>query len=101
MSSKLAKRILAMYGLHTGIEKSNFSAGTGNKKFSLPYQVIEVTDRTGDSKRTVGHAVTLADAREIISAQQSKLSARGGADYLTYDRVAYYIRDIRTDKILR
>jgi hypothetical protein len=101
MASKKAKRWLASIGqpiakVHTSLELANFSAGTGNKTLSLPYQIIQMTDATGDSKATVGHAKTLADAR----ADANRIMDGHGIEN-ERSRFAYYIRDIRNGRIFR
>ena len=109
MASKKALAFLAACGLakvHTALELSNFAAGQGNKRFSLPYHVIRMRpDRSGDSKETVGWARDLADARSQIETLERHGSdtygTQCGADSLRRDRWCYYIRDIRNGKIHR
>jgi hypothetical protein len=108
MASKKALAFLHAMGIqrvHTALELSNFSAGKGNKPFSLPYHVIAMDyDRSGDSKRTVDWAKTLdsalACAREYIR-QNDAMNTQCGADTLRQDRTTYYVRDIRDGKVYR
>jgi len=90
--------------VHTGIELGNFAAGRGDKRFSLPFHVIRLDDRTGDSKTTVDWADTLDSARESINRMvdvDDTDNARGGAEHMRYRRSCYYIRDIRNGRIYR
>lgn len=106
--SKIARAFLASYpdtGLsyvHTLLELANFSAGTGKV---CPFHAIGMTERTGDSKRTVGHYATLADALDAIRAQRladdGADTGRGGADTLRRDIATYYVRDIRDGRIYK
>lgn len=111
MASKKAKRYLASIGqpiarkIHTRTELDNFSAGTGAGRFPMPFHVIRMDDRTGDSKRTVGWHATLesarADVRAMVLADDGADRARGGAEHMRARRFCYYIRDIRNGNIYR
>jgi hypothetical protein len=108
MASKKAFEFMRAMGItrvHTALELANFSAGKGNKPFSLPYHIIALDwDRSGDSKRTVGWEKTLdlalRSAREM-STQNETMNTQCGADTLRQDRTAYYVRDIRDGKVYR
>lgn len=124
MASNKAKRILAGMGyvlrnVHTGLELANFAAGTGKRTAlgeTLPYHVLRMDERTGDSKRTVGHAATLADARKMVADAIARdwdrsneygnvrdtLQNRGGSEIVSEaGRFTYYVRDIRNGAIYR
>jgi len=109
MASKKALAFLAASGIarvHTMRELTNFAAGYGDKRFSLPYHVIRMNvDRSGDSKSTVGWALTLdaalADARAQRNAHDDADYSRGGAESLRQNRSVWYVRDIRDGKIHR
>ena len=69
----------------------------------LPYHAIEMTERTGDSKRTIGHYATLETARADIARMDATQTdtGRGGSDTLRRDIITRYVRDIRNGKIYR
>ena len=106
MASKKAFEFMRAMGIarvHTTLELANFSAGKGNKPFSLPYHTIRMNwDRSGDSKSTVGWHKTLADALADARNQSrmvDTMNTQCGADTLRQDRSTYYIRDIRDGKV--
>jgi len=108
MASKKAIEYLRSCGIvdiHTTREVTNFSTGRGAGRFSMPYHIVMMRwDRSGDSKTTVNWADTLDSARAKLADARKPTTdgtIKSGADYLRQDRVAYYIRDIRTDKIYR
>jgi len=102
MASRIAKNWLRSQGIevlrkpHTALELANFSVGTGRGRFAMPYQVIRMRDTTGDSKTTMGHAVTLDNARRDTRAMQDAHGIEAERHHYTY-----YIRDIRDGRIYR
>jgi hypothetical protein len=64
-----------------------------------------MTERTGDSKRSVGWYGTLADAIRAVAdaklADDGADTGRGGSDTLRRDMATYYVRDIRNGKIFK
>jgi hypothetical protein len=108
MASKKAKAFLRSMGIdcaHTAREAGNFSVGTGAGRYPMPYQVIRMDSRTGDSKATMGWYPTLDDARDdaraMMLADDKTDDARGGAESMRNRYRTYYVRDIRTDRIYR
>ncbi len=79
---------------HTALELANFSAGTGHKRYSMPYHVIRMARETGDSKSTVGWAASRADAKKQMDAMRDANGVESERARLTY-----YIRDIRDGTI--
>jgi hypothetical protein len=106
MASKKARLWLAEQGIalsHNGTEQSNFAAGTGFGPFALPYHIVRMDTRYGDSKQTVDWAETLEDARKKRDAcndavRDADEHGRGGAEWCRGRRINHYIRDIRTDE---
>ena len=105
MASKLAKAFLAANGIdvHNGIEKANLSTSRGSV---YTHHVIEMDTQTGTSKRTVGWARDINDARQQVDAlrsgtEQVSDSSRGGADYSSNRLRGWYIIDVRTGKMVR
>ena len=101
MASRIAKLWLASIGqpiarVHTSLELTNFSAGHGNGRYSMPYQIIRMRASTGDSKATVGHAKTLADARHYAN----RITDGHGIEN-ERNTYTYYIRDIRNGNVYR
>ena len=97
-------RAMGIARVHSALELANFSAGTGTKRFSLPYHVVRMNwDRSGDSKRTVGWNATLADAlaEARTLSQMGGCAKQGGADTLRCDRITYYVRDVRDGKVYK
>ena len=100
MASKIARAFLRSQGIdildkpHTKLEIANFCAGTGTKRYSLPFHILRMSRETGDSKATMGHAKTLDEAREYA---RPMLEAHGLE--MERPRYTYYIRDIRNGKI--
>lgn len=110
MASRKAKAFLRACGysmddIHTRRERTNFAAGTGTGLCTMPYHVIRMDSRTGDSKRTVGWARDLAGARRLVSnlrsADDKTDAARGGGEIVRNRYFSYYIRDIRTDTYIK
>jgi len=108
MASKKAKRWLASIGValdqpHNATERSNFATGRGS---NLPYHIVRMDSRYGDSKKTVGWADTLTDAREQVANLRADTSgyvdaASGGAEHMRNRYFTFYIRDVRTDRVYR
>ena len=102
MASRKAKLYLQSCGIeilrkpHTALELRNFAAGTGYGRYALPYQTIRMDTKTGDSKTTVGWALTLSAAKRTAN----RLSDAHGMDN-DRQRWTYYIRDIRDGTIYR
>jgi hypothetical protein len=112
--SKIAREFLAQNGIilervHTSLELSNFAAGTGSKRYSLPFHVIRMRRLTGDSKQTIDWCLNLEQARESVSRcmdahrasrdeteNMKKWSSKPCQDETEW---TYYIRDIRNGKI--
>lgn len=106
MASRKAIAYLAtLTRVHTARELANFAAGSGiaRRLPILPFHAIEMTERTGDSKRTIGHYATLADARNGIAEmdRNDRDTGAGGSDTLRRDATTRYIRDIRNGNIYR
>ncbi len=115
MASRIAKEFLASQGIvlsHNKTERANFATGRGTGKLSSPYHIVAVDSRYGTSKRTVGWARTIEEAREKLSrletVERSKrdhrtgigtevATGRGGAEYHE-NRTYHYIMDIRTNE---
>ena len=100
MASRIARNFLRSQGIdilrkpHTALELSNYSVGTGQGRYAMPYQVIRMRDTTGDSKETVGHSVSIQDARKQANAMQDAHGIENERHSYTY-----YIRDIRDGTI--
>jgi hypothetical protein len=116
MASKIAKAFLASLAgtpilskPHTGTELGNFAAGQGNKAYSLPFHIVRMDSRTGDSKTTVGWARTLSDARRDARAMKYGTvedgtdygTTHGGAESHRNPYYTYYVRDIRNGNVYR
>lgn len=111
MASKKAKQWLASIGQpilekpHTSLELSNFSAGSGKGRYSMPYHVIRMDSRYGDSKTTVAWETSLKSARNVVSALKLADPKDGngssGAEYCRNRYFTYYIRDIRNGRIYK
>lgn len=108
MASRKAKKWLESIGQpirkpHTTLELANFSAGTGSGKFPMPYHVIRMDSRTGDSKRTVGWEATLVDAKRTLKALKDADAkdnrGNSGAEIVRNRYFTYYVRDIRNGNI--
>lgn len=114
--SKLAQAFMAqnpdtaLQYVHTMLELSNFSAGTGIGKYALPFHAIRMMERSGDSKKTVGWYATLAEAINAIRASQNaendamdaiRSGTRAGAETMTRNLKTYYVRDIRNGRIYK
>lgn len=106
MASRKAQLFLESNGIyleHTDVEQSNFATGTGHGPNAMPFHVVETDTRYGSSKRTIGWAATIDDARSIRDgAARGRADAdefgRGGAEWIPGRRFEHYIRDIRTDE---
>ena len=102
MASKKALAWLESQGVflsHNGIERGNFAAGRGRGRFAMRYQIIETDSRYGSSKRTVGWAATLEDARRQRDALEDATRdadefGRGGAEWVRGRSKSHYIRDV-------
>lgn len=105
MASRKAQLFLESNGIHlshTDVETSNFAHGRGFGPNAMPYHVVETDTRYGSSKRTVGWAATIEQARSIRDGcARGRVDAdefgRGGAEWIPGRRFEHYIRDIRTD----
>lgn len=119
MASKIARDFLAANGIvvkHTNLERSNFATGRGFGKLASPFHIVEVDTRNGTSKKTVGWARTIEQAREqagsLARIERAKFDSRTGlrkdANHFTNQsgatfhesRKYYYIHDIRTNEIV-
>ena len=106
MASNKARAFMEANGVyleHTDVEQSNFATGTGYGPNASPFHIVETDTRYGSSKRTVGWAKTIEDARTIRDGcargrKDADEFGRGGAEWIPGRRFEHYIRDIRTDR---
>jgi len=99
--SKIAREFLRRQGIvlrqvHTSLELRNFAAGTGSKRYSMPFHIIRMRRLNGDSKETVGYGVSIEDARsQAVSILDGHRASQDETEW------TYYIRDIRNGEIYR
>lgn len=85
-----------MRRVHTCLETRNFAAGTGSKRYSMPYHIIRMRRLSGDSKETVGYSVSLGDARkQAVSIIDGHRATQDETEW------TYYIQDIRNENVYK